>query len=152
MLGLGCQAQLKTTHKQEAHLEVLILEKGRWHGLLVSHCKKTPGSPDESSSRLLWTASLSSLVSAVWLQVKLWYATPGICAFQVFHVQIVWGKNREVGGWKAGRLININILMNESCRKDLSGLVALKPCWAAFLFLSLSLSRFPCIYISLQFW
>lgn len=81
MLGLGCEAHLKTTHKQEAHLEVLILEKGRWHWLVVSHCKKTLGSPDESSSRLLWTASLSWLVSAVWLRVKLWYATPGICAF-----------------------------------------------------------------------
>lgn len=82
MLGLGCEAHLKTTHKQKAHFEVLILEKGRWHGLVVSHCKKTPpGSPDESSSCLLWTASLSWLVSAVWLRVKLWYATPGICAF-----------------------------------------------------------------------
>lgn len=82
MLGLGCEAHLKTTHKQEALLEVLILEKGRWHWLLVSHCKKTPlGSSDESSSCLLWTASLSWLVSAVWLRVKLWYATPGICAF-----------------------------------------------------------------------
>ena len=40
-LGLGCEAHLKTTHKQEAHLEVVILEKGRWHGLVVSHCKKT---------------------------------------------------------------------------------------------------------------
>lgn len=81
MQGLGCEAHLKTTHKQEAVLEVLILEKGRWHWLVVSHCKKTLGCPDESSSRLLWTASLSWLVSAVWLRVKLWYATPGICAF-----------------------------------------------------------------------
>lgn len=40
-LGLGCEAHLKTTHKQKAHLEVVILEKGRWHGLVVSNCKKT---------------------------------------------------------------------------------------------------------------
>lgn len=40
MLGLDCGAHLKTTHEQEAHLEVLILEKGRWHWLVVSHWKK----------------------------------------------------------------------------------------------------------------
>lgn len=40
MLGLSFEAHLKTMQKQEAHLEVLILEKGRWHWLVVSHRSK----------------------------------------------------------------------------------------------------------------
>lgn len=107
-----------------------------WWCHTVKKNKKTPGSPDETSSCLLWTASLSWLVSAVWLRVKLWYATPGICAFYVFHVQIVWGEKTE--GGKTGSLININIIICEGGREDLSGLAAFNPCCGAFLSLCLS--------------
>lgn len=144
MLGLGCEAHLKTTHKQEAHLEVLILEEGRWHGLVVSHCKKKKKTHQDPLMKAA-PACFEQRVCHGWC---LLCGSRSNCdtqllefaLFKFFMFKSSEGKKQR--GGKTGSLININILMCERGREDLSGLAAFNPCWGAFLSFCLSCSLF----------
>lgn len=65
--------------------------------------------------------------------------------FKFFMFKWSEGEKRE----KTGSFININILLCEGGREDLSGLAAFIPCCGALLtqFLSLSLAFFPSVFL-----
>lgn len=118
-LGLGCEAHLKTTHKQKAHLEVVILEKGRWHGLVVSNCKKKP-------TRIPWWKQLPRALNSESVMVGVCCVAPGQTVirnswnlrFLSFFLcsNHLREKKKQVG--KTGSLININIVMCERKRQE----------------------------------
>lgn len=94
----------------QRHPEVLVLGAGRWQGLGAGL-----GCADERRSCVLWTARLSWLLSVAWLRVKLWYTTPGICAFWNFFM-FKWTEVENWGGPQEVSLIFIRLRVKEVWR------------------------------------
>lgn len=124
---LGWEAHLKTLHKQ--NLKVLILEKGRWHGLVVSDSKKKK--KKEPTRIPWWKQLLLSLNSKSVIAGGCCVAAGSNCdtqllefvLFKFFMFKSTEGKQRR----GAGSLININIIMCGGGKEDLSGLLAFIP-------------------------
>lgn len=129
MLGLGYEAHLKPTEKQEAHLEVLILEEGRWHGLVgvtLKRKKKKKG----KNTRIPWWKHLPLALNSKSVVVGVCYVAPGqtvirnswnLC-FSSFSCSDRQRRKMVCVLWRGDSdLININIKMCENGGEGLSG-------------------------------